>query len=74
MEVRVKLFATLRHNRQKESILDIEENTSIADIIGRLEIPEQEAAIIMVNGRHAGPDRILKDGDTLSLFPPLGGG
>jgi len=33
-----------------------------------------EAAIIFVNGKHAGPDHVMLDGDTLSIFPPIGGG
>jgi sulfur carrier protein ThiS len=37
-------------------------------------IPEQEAAIIIVNGRRRRPETVLLDGDTVSLFPLIGGG
>lgn len=37
-------------------------------------IPEQEAVIILVNGRRGRLETKLSDGDTLSLFPLIGGG
>ena len=37
-------------------------------------LPVPELGIIMVNSRHARLDRELSDGDTLALFPLLGGG
>ncbi len=39
-----------------------------------LKLPGQAPKIIIVNGVHAEPGRVLLDGDILSLFPPVGGG
>lgn len=74
MQVKVRLFATLRNNRDKEMVLELIESATTRDIIEQLSIPEEEAKIILVNGRGAKLDEILKDNDTVSLFPPVGGG
>lgn len=74
MKVTVKLFATLRENNEKEMDLDVSEGTTPLDIIKRINISEEDVAIIMINGRAKGLDTILKEGDTLALFPPVGGG
>lgn len=74
MRVTVKLFATLREGRFNVKPMELEIKTSIRDVIHDLGIPEKEVTLILVNGRHAGPERLLSDGDTLALFPPVGGG
>jgi molybdopterin converting factor small subunit len=42
--------------------------------LNKLGIKEDEVALIIVNGRHSNVDRIMKEGDILSLFPPVAGG
>lgn len=74
MQIHVKLFATLQCNRFKENTLTVEAGITIKDILKMLDIPEEEAAIIFVNGKHAKFHDKLNDGDTLSIFPPIGGG
>lgn len=74
MKITVKLFATLRENREKEVLHDIDEGTTPKDIIEGLDIPIKDVAIIMVNGRRVDVETELKDGDVLALFPPVGGG
>lgn len=74
MEVNVKLFATLRDGRFKEEKTKIEKNTIVKDVIHKYAIPMDEVKICLVNGRDADLNQSLKNGDTLSLFPPVGGG
>lgn len=74
MKVTVKLFATLRIDRQKIMEMDVEEGTTPQDIAQLLDIPLQEIAIIMINGRGSAFDCRLEDQDVLALFPPVGGG
>ncbi len=74
IRVTVRLFATLRQNREKEMIMEVPDGTSTKDIIERLNIDQKDAAILMINGRGAKLDTILKDSDTVAIFPPLGGG
>ncbi len=74
MHITVKLFATLRRGRFDREILDCPGSTKVLDIVTRLAIPEKQAAIIFINSRHGGLDTELHEGDTLALFPPVGGG
>ncbi len=74
MNITVKLFATLRTGREKIMSLDVEEGCSVSDVVKLLELPEGEVAIIMINGRGAEASSALANDDTLSLFPPVGGG
>lgn len=74
MHVTVRLFATLRQNREKEMVMEVPDESVIKDIIERLNINRKDAAILMINGKGAKLDAILADHDTVSIFPPLGGG
>lgn len=74
MQVTVKLFATFRIGRFKVEAREMQVGTDIAQIVGELGIAEKELGIVMVNGRHAPISQPLAEGDTLSLFPLVGGG
>ncbi|AVX21481.1 MULTISPECIES: MoaD/ThiS family protein [Carboxydocella] len=74
MKVTVKLFATLRTGRFKVETREYPEGTTVGRIVEELGIPEEELALILVNGRDVELEHQLTDGDTLSLFPPVGGG
>lgn len=74
MEVKVKLFATLRDGRFREQIVNVNDNSKVIDIVNNYNIPIDEIAICLVNGRDADKSQTLKTGDTVSLFPPVGGG
>ena len=72
--VTVRLFATLRDNREKETVMELPRGSAPKDIVEFLDIPPKDAAIIMINGRGASLGSTLKDKDTVSIFPPVGGG
>ena len=79
MEIEVKLFATLRDYLPKGSSrfsckVEIDPQTRIQDILSRLKIPDELPKIILVNGIHGKKDQVLKEGDVLSIFPPVAGG
>ena len=79
MEIEVKLFATLRDYLPAGSSrfsckMKIEGSTRIEDVMSILKIPEEMPKIILVNGIHGKKEQILKDGDVLSVFPPVAGG
>lgn len=70
----VKLFATLREGRDKTVQVPWHDRLTPRMILDDLKIPEEEVAILLVNGRNGGLDQPLKEGDYLSVFPPVGGG
>ena len=79
MEIEVKLFATLRDYLPKGSgrfscKMEVDGYTRVQDVLLKLKIPEEMPKIILVNGIHGKNDQILKDGDILSVFPPVAGG
>jgi len=79
MEIEVKLFATLRDYLPKGSSrfscrMVVEGPTRVQDILSRLKIPEQIPKIILINGVHGKKEQVLKEGDVLSIFPPVAGG
>lgn len=74
MQVTVKLFATFRDGRFKEKSWELADGTVVQDVLVQLQIEPSEVAILLVNGRDAKAQTELRDGDTLALFPPVGGG
>ncbi|PIH05566.1 MoaD/ThiS family protein [Clostridium combesii] len=75
MKIEVRLFAYFREGRDKKYFMEInEENIIPKYILEKLNIQVEEVAILLINGRDGKVDTLLKDGDVLSLFPPVGGG
>ncbi len=79
MEIEVKLFATLRDYLPKGSDrfsckLKVEPRARVQDIISKLKIPGDIPKIILVNGVHGKIEQSLKEGDVVSIFPPVAGG
>lgn len=74
MHITVKLFASFRNERFKVAQQERPEGTDCRKIVLELGLTEEEIGIILVNSRHATLDHLLQDGDTLALFPLVGGG
>ncbi len=80
MEVKLRLFATLRKHLPPGSkagkiILALDQDATIREVIQQLDIPEALAHMVLVNGEQTRAlDRVLVDGDSLSIFPPVAGG
>lgn len=74
MGITVKFFATFRQGRGKIMNIEIEQKSTVKEVLDKVEIEPEEVAILLVNGRDGKVDQLLEDGDTLSLFPPVGGG
>ena len=74
MRLNVKLFASLRDGRFDERDLEFAEGSRVRDVVKTSGIPEGEVAVIFINARHAELETVLRDGDRLSIFPPVGGG
>ena len=79
MRVDVHLTATLRRFLPPGTIgdhvrLDLPAGTTVGQVVHSLRVPDDLERLTVVNGRDAGPDQVLSEGDMLSLFPPLAGG
>jgi len=74
INVTVKLFAMLRDGRFDVKADGFPPGTTVEGIIKTLGIPDEQVTLIFINGRHGQKDTRLSDGDTVALFPPVGGG
>jgi sulfur-carrier protein len=79
MKVEVALFATLSKylpagSQNRRAALEVKEGVTVRDILNHLGVPPELPNILLVNGRQAPDTTVLKDGETLSVFPPLAGG
>lgn len=74
MKIKVRLFATLRQGRGKELLLDADENTKVLEILHMLDIKQEDVTILLINGKDGNFETRLSEGDTVSMFPPVGGG
>lgn len=74
MTIKVRLFATLRDGRGKEMHMEMDDTGTPMQIVRKLNIEPEEVAILLINGMDRPLDTQLKDQDTVSIFPPVGGG
>ncbi len=84
MQIHLRLFASLRDRLpaadRGRADIELAEGASLADLIAQLEIPEHLAQMVLVDGQQAPrrrgqrSERILVDGQTVSIFPPVSGG
>ena len=71
----LRLFATLqKFSPQASGAQVVEAGTSVRTLVLKLGIPEIKAKLVFINGVKVTLDSILKDGDRLGIFPPVGGG
>jgi sulfur carrier protein ThiS len=55
-------------------VLEVPEGKTVAELLAELKVPEDLPKIVFLNGLHAKGDETLKDGDRLTVFPPIAGG
>jgi len=75
-QITVKLYATFRqHIDGKPSVeLVIEAGQTVESVLEHLGVPAEETRILFVNNRHAELTDSLQGGETLGVFPAIGGG
>ncbi len=75
VSITIKLFADLTQFGPAKAEQNLPEGSSINTIFEKYRIPKEKKTIILVN-RIPSYDRdyILKNGDTVAIFPPLAGG
>ena len=80
MLVTVRLLASYRqylpedHDHTASFFREVEPGTRVKDLLTELPLPRGDARTFIVNGRHAREDQVLQEGDTLAVFPAVGGG
>lgn len=79
MKIEIALYATLSQYLppgadQRKAVIAAREGATAREIMSQLGIPQEYPNILLVNGKQANADTVLKDGETLAIFPPLAGG
>lgn len=74
MIIDIKLYASFRSDRFERDFRTYPEGSKITDIVEELGLSHGELGTVLVNSRHSKPHCVLNDGDTLALFPLIGGG
>jgi molybdopterin converting factor small subunit len=84
MRVTFKLFAMLQDylpfeaRKDNALTLDLEEGTTVQQVIERFALPEKSCKLVLVDGGYISPVertiRALKEGETLAIWPPIAGG
>ena len=73
--IQIKLFATLkRFMPASAENYPIETGTTIRTLLEQLDLPEDKAKLIFINGIKAELTTVLKGGERIGIFPPVGGG
>jgi len=79
MKVRILYFAGLRETLGiDEEAIELPEGTRVETLLGilknRHQILRRLRFLVAVNAEYASPNRGLREGDVIALFPPVSGG
>jgi len=80
MIVEVKVFAALRHHippsddQLENDKWRMPEGVTVLQVLEKLNIPEEEAKVFLINGRNVEKMIVLNEGDVLHIFPLMAGG
>jgi molybdopterin converting factor small subunit len=73
--IRLKLYATLKAFMPPAGEdYPVEPGISVRDLLRRLAIPEEQVKLVFIDGVQARLGAVLKGGERVGLFPPVGGG
>ncbi len=79
IEVELRLFGSLGRflkdgQIDEKGLIQVNDGSTIEDIIKNLNIDRDETKIILVNGRPCELDSVLRDDDRVVIFPAVVGG
>lgn len=79
MKIEIALYATLSQYlppgaENRRASIEVRAGATVREVMTQLGIPRELPNILLVNGRQAPEETVLKDGEVLSVFPPLAGG
>jgi sulfur carrier protein ThiS len=78
LRITVKLLATYRRYLPPGSKgayqSAVPPGATVRDLLAQLPLPPADGKVILVNGRGAPPDHILREGDVVAIFPAIAGG
>ena len=78
LRVTVKLLATYRRHLPAGTKgayqPPVRSDATVRELLAQLPLPPEDAKVVLVNGRGAPPDQVLREGDVVAIFPAIAGG
>lgn len=80
MKIEIKLLTQMKQYLPDSDMpgnkrsFEIKENATIREMLSELGIPADTPKVILLNDRQGKLDDVLNEGDTITVFPPVGGG
>jgi molybdopterin converting factor small subunit len=74
MKILVQLFGPLAEQAGRSKIEVTTSGNTVGDVVAALGFKIDRSVRFAVNTDYAPPDAVVRDGDTVSLIPPVGGG
>ncbi len=73
--IQLKLFASLaKFQPQCDDQWPIHPQESVQSVLERLDIPIDQVKLVFINGVRKDLSTLLKGGERVGVFPPVGGG
>lgn len=74
MKIAVQLFGPLAEQAGRSRIEVTISGNKVGDVVAALGFPLDRSIRFAVNTDYAAADAVVREGDTVSLIPPVGGG
>ena len=77
MKIGLKLYGNLKKFaplKEETATIDIAPGTTIAELLARLGVPDAAVWMSAINDAVVNHSVVLRDGDVLEVFEPVGGG
>jgi sulfur carrier protein ThiS len=80
MKIKIKLLTQMKEYLPDSDLpgntraVEVGDGAAIRQVLSELGLPEDTPKVILLNDRQGKLDDILKEGDTITVVPPVGGG
>lgn len=74
MDVEVRLFESLKKHQPQGGSVRLSAGSRVADLLDALGISMDDVGVLIVNRSDGRFDQLLRNGDVVTLIPPIGGG
>ena len=74
MDVEIRLFESLKKHQPEGAKVRLAEGSRVTDLLDALGISVDDVGILIINQSDGRFDQLLRNGDVVTLIPPIGGG
>jgi len=74
MDVEIRLFESLKKHQPEGAKVRLASGSRVTDLLDALGISMDDVGVLMVNRSDGRFDQPLRNGDVVTLIPPIGGG